>query len=438
MLTLALTAPAPAAAPAAELHPQALEWSGDAPPWKERRRRGVPGLRGKGQGLVDLSSWPPEPPSPAEIDASRFGEALKTMCGWLSPRRKRRYTKWILEYGKKFEVDPFLLAAVVYRQSRCNSRYEEAYGVGLTAVNERMHRGHWEGRAYRYHVWRDGAWREERLEMPKHRFSKARLKRAEANIYFAAGLMATHRAQCPHNDGAFDSVPHRHWVSHFYWGDRVRGAGAEDRALEARRRLLHHYQGDRESPLGRFGELKLRAPLGGWPRKVTSAMGADRDEGARRHMGIDFGSSGGEPVYAVAAGRVVLAGVQKRKGTFAMSPEEAMQIRSSQMAPGGRLVMLRHPGDLKSAYMHLQSYVVETGDQVEAGALLGYVGRTGMRRSAAHLHFELRHAGKLIDPMPHLAPYIIAPKATWIGRRVAHEERKQRRRRRRSRRRPAQ
>ena len=439
LLAIALLVPASAGAAPPQMHPEPLMWAGDPPPWKKRRRRGAKGLRGRGQGLVDLSAWPAEPPSPPNIDPKRFGEAFKQLCGWLSPKRKRNYTKWMIEYGAAFDIDPFLLAAVVYRQSRCVSWFEQGYGVGLAAHNERMHRGHWDGRAYRYQVWRDGAWVEERLEMPKFRFRAARLKRAEENIYFAAGLMAMHRAQCPHNDGAFGSAPHRHWVSHFYWGDTVAGAGAEDRAFEARRRLLHLYGGDRGPPLGRFEGLAMQSPLDGWPRKVTSAMGADRDKGARRHMGIDFGSSGGEPVYAVAAGRVVLAGVQTRKGTFAMTGEEALQVKPSTMAPGGRLVMVRHRGvtqsgdplDLKSGYMHLQSYVVETGDEVQAGQLLGYVGRTGMRRSSAHLHFELRFNGKHVDPMPALKPYIIAPGDTWIGRRVAKEERKRRRRRRR-------
>lgn len=427
---LALAAPAPAQQPTKRNHPDVLTWAGDAAPFEQRRRRGAAGLRGKGQGLVDLSRWPAEPPLPETIDPERFGEAFKEMCGWLSPKRKRNYTAWILEYGAQFEIDPFLLAAVLYRQSRCISWFQQGYGIGLAAHNERMHRDHFDGRTYRYHVWREGAWQAASLELPKFRFRASKLRRAELNIYFAAGLMAVHRAQCPHNDGAFGSVPHRHWVSHFYWGDKVEGAGAEDRAFEARRRLLHLYARDRGPPLGRFGDLPLHSPLGGWPRKITSGMGADRDRGSRRHQGIDFGSSGGEAVYAVAPGRVVLAGVQKRAGTFAMTSEEALQVKSSAMAPGGRLVMLRHAGDLKSAYMHLQSYVVVTGDVVEAGQLLGYVGRSGMRRSAAHLHFELRHEGKHIDPMPHLAPYLVAPRETWIGRRVAHEERKRRRRRR--------
>ena len=384
---------------------------------------------------MDLSKWPKEPPSPDTVDVKRFEAALLTLCGWLSPKQKRRYTKWILASAAEFEVDPFLLAVVAYRQSRCQRRQQSDYGVGLTAIHLRMHQVHVRKRTYHFHVWRDASWQAETLPMPRFKFRVGNLRRAEPNLYFAAALMAVARAQCPHNDGAFGSVPHRHWISHFYWGDRVLGAGAEDRALEARRRLLQLYEKSTEPPRARFGDLPLASPLDGWPRKVSSGFGADRDEGSRRHMGIDFLSAGGEPVRAIAAGRVVLAGVQKRKGTFSLPPEEAVQVPRSQMAPGGLLVMIRHPGDLKSAYMHLSRYVVTTGQRVEAGQLLGYIGRSGMRRSPAHLHFELRHEGRHVDPFPHLAPYLFGPKETWLGRRVEREERRQRRVRRKRRRR---
>ncbi len=432
LLALLASSGAPAAEPTPTA-PTALTWEHEPPPFRRRRRVGVKDLRGRGQGLRDLSRWPAEPSSPEAIDPDRFGAALLEACGWVHPRQLRRMVKSILEHSGTFDVDPFLVAAVIYRQSRCRANFADNYGTGLAAINERMHRGFLQKRQYRYQVFREGAWRVETLPLPKYPFYPGVLKKQDANIYFAAALLAVAKAQCPHNDGAFGSVPHRHFVSHYAWGDRVEGAGAEDRALEARRRLLTTYSGDRGPPLGKFGELALHCPLDGWPRKITSGMGADRDKGARRHMGIDFGSSTGEPVRAVAAGTVVLAGVQFKQRTISMEPEDALKVPNRKMAPGGRLVMIRHPGDLKSGYMHLDRYVVRTGDKVEQGQLIGYVGRSGMRRSAAHLHFELRHAGHHEDPYPHLAPYLVEPTATWVGVRVAKEEKKQRRKRRRAR-----
>jgi len=72
-------------------------------------------------------------------------------------------------------------------------------------------------------------------------------------------------------------------------------------------------------------------------------------------------------------------------------------------------VMLDHGRGLTSLYAHLATYVVESGQRVQAGELLGYVGRSGMRASDAHLHFGLFADGAAIDPLPVLAPYAVAP-----------------------------
>jgi len=43
------------------------------------------------------------------------------------------------------------------------------------------------------------------------------------------------------------------------------------------------------------------------------------------------------------------------------------------------------------------------------------VGDTGIHIDAAHLHFQMRENGEVIDPMVHLAPYLIAPQETYRG-----------------------
>jgi len=92
--------------------------------------------------------------------------------------------------------------------------------------------------------------------------------------------------------------------------------------------------------------------------------------------------------------------------------------------------MILHPGGLRSAYMHLSSYVVTANQKVKSGEVIGFVGQTGIHESGAHLHFELRFAGQHVDPMPHLAPYVIPPDATWLGRKIDAEEKRVRRKRR--------
>ena len=58
------------------------------------------------------------------------------------------------------------------------------------------------------------------------------------------------------------------------------------------------------------------------------------------------------------------------------------------MGAGGLLVALNHDQGLSSHYMHLDDYTVVSGKKVND--LIGHVGRSGMRESSAHLHFELR------------------------------------------------
>lgn len=408
-------------------------------PFDARRRVGVKAMKPKGKGLVDLTRWPAEPPSPSPIDPDRLAAALPTLCGWMGPKRARNFAAWFIEQGAAHGVDPFLIAAVVFRSSRCLPHYKASFGVGLGGVHVRMHRRHVTKTSYRYYVLTDGQWTEHThmLPAPLH---AGRLKRQSVNIATTAALLAVAKAQCPANDGVFGSVPHRHFVSHYVWGDRVRDAGAEDRILRARRRLIGYYTGTRPPPDPQAiwagsdenpgDPIVLHPPLDAAPRKVFSGLGKPRANGTRKHKGIDFDSSGGEPVRAVAAGKVLFAGIDwpRGKASERLPFEEARKVRSSTMGPGGLFVMIHHGQTRTSAYMHLATYSVQTGDRVEAGQQIGTVGRSGVRSSGAHLHFELRQDGKHLDPLPILAPYVYRPDATWYGRWDATRPKRKRRR----------
>ncbi len=426
---------ADAGAKSPPIQPPTLAAKGPAPPWKMRRRVGIRGgMRRKGQGLIDLKSWPPEPapPETASVDPVQLARALSQIChDWMPPKRPVRYARWILEYAARFKVDPFTLAALVYRQSRCLPRQTDNYGAGLTKINLRMHGPYLRKRAYRYWVVNDGAWTEMKRPLPDYAFIKGNLRRAKANLYFAAGLLSIYKEQCPALDSAFGSVPHRHHVSHFIYGDRVQGAGAEDRILRARRRLLEYYREAKPAAVGKHRDLELFSPMDGLPRKVTICMGRDRSDGVRRHKGLDFASTWGEPVRAVAAGRVSMAGLDRPSGRPKdLEPELTKEVKASEMGPGGLFVMIRHKGGLVSAYMHLSDYLIKTGDRVKAGQLIGHVGKTGIKQSGAHLHFELRHGGKHIDPLPFYGEVYFAPEATYRGNMILQVEKRKRRRRR--------
>jgi len=98
------------------------------------------------------------------------------------------------------------------------------------------------------------------------------------------------------------------------------------------------------------------------------------------HPGFDLAARAGTEVAAAARGTVVHAGPA---GTY------------------GNLVTLRHDNGFETRYAHLSSVDVKIGDLVEAGTELGKVGSTGYS-TGPHLHFEVRHDGKAIDPAPLL------------------------------------
>ncbi len=372
------------------------EASADDLPWRRRRRPGVR-VSPRARELVNIGDWPAEPISPEreDIDPDRFASALRQLCGWMPPRRPRRWGDWVLQYAGEFGEDPFLVGALIMRMGRCHHDADSMGGLGLTSIPRSMYSRTFTRGVYSFFVKTTRGFLERTRTLDRFPFAGPRLLQAESNIYFAAGLLSTWREQHQTVDEAFEQRPHRHYVSHFVWGDRVLSDRGEDRILTDRRRLLEYYGTHQPPmPIRRFGVV-LGSPLHGAPRVVSSWLGAERDGGARRHRGVDVESSLGEPIVAVADGRVSFAGVDFPGGAQHrnMTPDEIAEVPRAAMGNGGRYVCINHRpaegGYLRSCYMHMEDVEVRWGQHVERGERLGTVGRTGMRSSAAHLHFEL-------------------------------------------------
>ncbi len=363
-------------------------------------------LRPRDQGLLDPGAWPREPSSPAEIDVARFALAIVRVC----PRQTTTdaappIAEAALRHGEAFGVDPFLLAAVVQHQSACEPSRDDDWGVGLTRIHPRIYAPDFVGRTYRHRRYVAGAFVEARIELPAVPLTREALRTVDGNLYFAAAFLSAWGAQCPHTDDLFDSAPHRHAVSHFIFGDRVRDAGPEDAIFTVRRRLLEHYGAVEDAAPAAIG-----SPLGGAPRLAISAPGEPRDGGRRLHRGVDFVSQEGERVVAAAAGRVIAAGLDRGPGPLVTvaAPAAAVLPRHS-LGPRGLAVEILHPNGVTSLYAHLAAYKVAVGDEVEAGQLIGYVGRSGMHMSSAHLHFGVFRDGVAVDPRDHLGEQLLGP-----------------------------
>jgi hypothetical protein len=359
-----------------------------------------------------LAAWPSEPAAPPVLYAERFAQALTWLCpAARSPGEVAELARRVLRAAAEYGVDPLLLAALAYHQSGCDPELRSSYGVGLTQINVGMHQRFVRAGRYAYHTLDPGhGWRPRSLLLPSAAFTAEVLREPVANLRHAAAMLHVFERQCPAIDAAFGSAPHRHFVSHFVWGDRIRHTTPEDQILVARRRLLAYYGQAASAARAEYRGLGLRSALDGPPRLVIGVMGDPRDGGARAHAGIDFASAFGEPVRAVAAGHVRIAGVDRPDGELVgMKATSALRIAPGRTGPRGLFVMLDHGRGLTSLYAHLATYVVESGQRVQAGELLGYVGRSGMRASDAHLHFGLFADGAAIDPLPVLAPYAVAP-----------------------------
>ena len=86
------------------------------------------------------------------------------------------------------------------------------------------------------------------------------------------------------------------------------------------------------------------------------------------------------------------------------------RLRNYEDLPGparmplvGNLLLLRHADGWMSAYAHLDEIQVDRGQTVQRGQAIGRLGQTGSV-SSPQLHFELRRAGKAVDPREYLGP----------------------------------
>jgi hypothetical protein len=345
-----------------------------------------------------------------------MADALGTLCN-RKDKYIRRYAGWIIEYGRQFGVDPFLLGALVYRQSRCKPGQDSrGQRVGLTRINLPAHRPMIRGGKYIYWVLADDKWNRDELDVSRFEFNLRSLRRSEVNIYYAAAILSIYGEQCQHLDAAVRSVAHRHHVSHFHWGDRVLGSLFEDLVLEDRRRLLRLYSDETPPPIASYRGIPLHSPLDGVPRKISSRYNDRRDHG-RRHRGVDFHSTHGEVVRAAADGFVLFAGVDHpNRGASNIKPSRSGHVRRSRMGRGGIFVIIHHDKGFSTGYFHLARFTVQTGAWVKGGQIIGYVGRTGIKESPSHLHFEMRRYRRCFNPERYLRPYLV-PREVKVKRR---------------------
>lgn len=99
------------------------------------------------------------------------------------------------------------------------------------------------------------------------------------------------------------------------------------------------------------------------------------------HAGVDLAAPGGTSIYAGAAGRVVQAGWRGGYGNYTCIDHGLYQ---------GHVIF--------SCYGHQSRILVNAGQRVARGQLIGLVGSTGAS-TGDHLHFEVRVDGTPVQPL---------------------------------------
>jgi len=121
-------------------------------------------------------------------------------------------------------------------------------------------------------------------------------------------------------------------------------------------------------------------PTVGW---VSSTFGPRIDPFTGRnafHSGLDIATNLNNPVVATANGVVVQVGFDKYKGNF---------------------ISISHGNGFSTEYWHLNKVAVKSGQKVERGQVIAYVGKTG-KALGPHLHYEVHLNGKPINPIHYI------------------------------------
>jgi murein DD-endopeptidase MepM/ murein hydrolase activator NlpD len=100
------------------------------------------------------------------------------------------------------------------------------------------------------------------------------------------------------------------------------------------------------------------------------------------HSGIDLATRLGTPLRSAAGGVAQVANNPNGYGLY---------------------VIVTHDGGISTLYGHMEATSLHSGDRVAAGDLVGLMGSSGLS-TGPHVHFEVRRAGRPVDPMPWLPP----------------------------------
>jgi len=147
-----------------------------------------------------------------------------------------------------------------------------------------------------------------------------------------------------------------------------------ERVGREEKRLQALFQGYRDERLWSGAFVR---PVPGGPTTPFGLRRIINGQPRSPHSGVDLRAEEGSAVLACNSGVVALI---------------------DQFFFSGKSVILDHGWGIYSMYFHLSEVLVNEGDKVSAGAMLGRVGSTG-RSTGPHLHWGIRINGARVDPL---------------------------------------
>lgn len=133
-----------------------------------------------------------------------------------------------------------------------------------------------------------------------------------------------------------------------------------------------------------FSDIPSLWPIKGGIGHISMAFGQNKHPFTGKwyiHTGIDLSTGRkGDPIMATADGQII--NVETDSGW-------------------GNYILIKHKHGFYTRYAHLDSFRVTSGEHVQKGQVIGYIGNTGIS-TGPHLHYEVHIGSDVVDPMKYL------------------------------------
>lgn len=133
-----------------------------------------------------------------------------------------------------------------------------------------------------------------------------------------------------------------------------------------------------------FSDIPSLWPIKGGIGHISMAFGQNKHPFTGKwyiHTGIDLSTGRkGDPIMATADGQII--NVETDSGW-------------------GNYILIKHKHGFYTRYAHLDSFRVTSGEHVQKGQIIGYIGNTGIS-TGPHLHYEVHIGSDVVDPMKYL------------------------------------